>query len=288
VRVPFFLIRAIRAIRGFSSSFFTRAKGKESESADGTDDAVASKSPESAWCVAANVVAERGHGPGGAERRRGTKHFAPGAKVYVYTFFWGMGGERVTVIGRHRKSRRFIRLTMPARHLANWRAELVYSPYVIRQISASGEFAKYPAGSDDARRAAEKIVAGYLRLGAASQPYTTRAPSASEPVSCPSPAMPTTDWPFDQPRNCAVLTLRSIVFGGAPILHVFHDADDHGWQFLGREDADEADAAVVALAEIVERDPSVLDVADLPPGWHAWRASRDAPWQRSERTADTV
>jgi len=40
------------------------------------------------------------------------------------------------------------------------------------------------------------------------------------------------DWPFDQLPNCAVITLRRIVFGSAPILHVTHDRDDHGWQFL--------------------------------------------------------
>src|SRR5688500_14907210 len=64
------------------------------------------------WCVAANVVTEREYGPGGAEKRRGTRHFAPGAKVFVFNFFWGTGGERVTVIGRHRRSHRFIRLSM--------------------------------------------------------------------------------------------------------------------------------------------------------------------------------
>jgi hypothetical protein len=91
------------------------------------------------------------------------------------------------------------------------------------------------------------------------------------------------DWPFDQPANCAVITLRSIVFGGAPILHVTHDADDHGWQFLGSGDADMADAAVVSLSHIVGRDPSVLQVADIPPGWHAWRPTIAAPWQRGPR-----
>jgi hypothetical protein len=89
------------------------------------------------------------------------------------------------------------------------------------------------------------------------------------------------DWPFDQPRDCAVITLRPIEFEGAPILHVTHDADDHGWQFLGPEDADEAQAAIVGLSRIVELDPSVLDVADLPPGWHAWRQSKGSPWQRN-------
>jgi hypothetical protein len=94
------------------------------------------------------------------------------------------------------------------------------------------------------------------------------------------------DWPFDQPRNCAVLTLRPIVFGGAPILRVSHDADDHGWQFLGSGDADVAEAAVVGLAEVVRLDPSVLDVADLPPGWRAWRDSKSSPWQRGRSPAE--
>jgi hypothetical protein len=88
-------------------------------------------------------------------------------------------------------------------------------------------------------------------------------------------------WPFDQPENCAVITLRAIIFGGEPVLRVTHDADDHGWQFLGVGDADVADAAVVALSEIVARDPSLLQIADLPPGWGAWRSSLSAPCQRS-------
>ena len=130
------------------------------------------------WCVAANVLMERGHGPGGAEKRRGTKHFAPGAKVFVYSFFWGTAGERVTVIGRHRKSHRFIRLTMPAKHLANWRAELVYSPYVAKQVREFGEFAGLAADSEKARLRAEEIAAGYVKQGAPSQPFVTRRPAA--------------------------------------------------------------------------------------------------------------
>ena len=88
-------------------------------------------------------------------------------------------------------------------------------------------------------------------------------------------------WPFDQPPDCAVITLRSIVFGGKPILHITHDEDDHGWQFLGSEDAHEGDPAVVGLGEIAKLDPSVLEVADIPPGWHAWRRSKSSTWQRA-------
>jgi hypothetical protein len=87
-------------------------------------------------------------------------------------------------------------------------------------------------------------------------------------------------WPFDQPRNCVVFTLRSIVFDGEPVLYVCHDADDHGWQFLDGLPIEMANAALVALGEIVTLDPTVLELADMPPGWSATRASGSSPWQR--------
>ena len=90
------------------------------------------------------------------------------------------------------------------------------------------------------------------------------------------------EWPFDQEPNCAVITLRQIVDGSEPILHICHDGEDHGWQFLGGGDAHEEDAAVIGLGEIVKLDPSVLQVADIPPGWHAWRQSPDHEWVREE------
>ncbi len=97
---------------------------------------------------------------------------------------------------------------------------------------------------------------------------------------------PSDTWPFDQPRDSAAVSLRSIMSGGAPILFVAHDADDHGWQFLGLDDADEADACLIALEEAVELDRSVLELADLPTGWSAWRADRASPWQRARQVAE--
>jgi len=85
-------------------------------------------------------------------------------------------------------------------------------------------------------------------------------------------------WPWDQPPNCGVFTEKSILFEGAPILYVSHDLEDHGWQFLGWDDAEVENAALVSLAEISKVDPSVLEVAHIPPGWHAWRRSREEPW----------
>jgi hypothetical protein len=96
-----------------------------------------------------------------------------------------------------------------------------------------------------------------------------------------------TNWPFDQPRNCATITVKQVLDGSEPILMVTHDEDDHGWQFLGISDASEADARVVCLEEIAQRDPSVLEVADLPPGWWATRKKIGDQWLRQARPADS-
>jgi hypothetical protein len=90
-------------------------------------------------------------------------------------------------------------------------------------------------------------------------------------------------WPFDQPRNCGVIAMRQVVEKEEPILLVSHDADDHGWQFIGSSDATIADGKVICLKHIVELDPSVLEVADLQPGWQAIRSSRRDPWHRRIR-----
>jgi hypothetical protein len=93
-------------------------------------------------------------------------------------------------------------------------------------------------------------------------------------------------WRFDQPPNCTVLTLRSIVKGGAPVLRVTHDAGDHGWQFLGAESPDEADAMIVGLSEMLDIDPSLEALADLAVGWHAWRGHAGDNWTRGPHAND--
>ena len=95
-----------------------------------------------------------------------------------------------------------------------------------------------------------------------------------------------TDWPFDDPMDVAVISIRQIVFEGHCILHVTHDASDGYWQFLCSDDANEENAVVVALSEIVEMDPSLKQIADLPLGWHAWRVSTDDPWIRGPNPSE--
>jgi hypothetical protein len=87
------------------------------------------------------------------------------------------------------------------------------------------------------------------------------------------------DWPFDQPPNAVAITLRAVL-DGAPILLVSHDADDDGWQFLDGSAVDIDNAALISMAEAVALDASIREVADLLPGWTAWRSAPGEPWQR--------
>jgi len=92
-----------------------------------------------------------------------------------------------------------------------------------------------------------------------------------------------TNWPFEEPRNTAVITTKQIMQGGAPILSVIHDRDGE-WQFLDGGDVMEDDTVVVGLGNLLSRDPGLRLLADLPCGWIAWRESRNMPWQRKEES----
>ena len=81
--------------------------------------------------------------------------------------------------------------------------------------------------------------------------------------------------------------MRQVLDRAEPILVVSHDADDHAWQFIGSSDASLEDARVVGLEEIVDLDPTVLALADLPPGWRATRSHVNDPWTRQQDSSES-
>jgi hypothetical protein len=89
------------------------------------------------------------------------------------------------------------------------------------------------------------------------------------------------DWAFSDPQSIAVITTEQVISEKESILYVCHD-DECEWQFHTGTDVNMEDARVVALSEIVKRDPSIFDLADLPTGWIATRKSQDDDWQRFE------
>jgi hypothetical protein len=159
------------------------------------------KKPEPVWCVVANVVYERNYGPGGLEKRRGTKHFAAGAKVYCVQFFWDGGDDNVEVVGRHRGSQRYVKMVIRTEWLTNYRVELVYSPAVIRGLTNyayrwlvfddkgqplihNGRYVGTDGiswdGSEASKKKCEELVARLNAYGAKTQPFVTRPPSGEQ------------------------------------------------------------------------------------------------------------
>ncbi|HEV3163922.1 MAG TPA: hypothetical protein VGZ22_07800 [Isosphaeraceae bacterium] len=88
-------------------------------------------------------------------------------------------------------------------------------------------------------------------------------------------------WPFADTPDTEVIVLERILDGEAHLLLVTHDEEDGGWQFLDGEQVFEEDAMFVCLFEMIDFDPSLRELADLPLGWHAWRASPEQPWQKA-------
>ncbi|MBN2712740.1 MAG: hypothetical protein JXR97_09980 [Planctomycetes bacterium] len=116
------------------------------------------------WCIIGNITKEHAFGEE-KEIRQGTKHFKPMAKVYCLAPQWHWFDD-IKVIGRHRKSGKYITLIMPSMLIENLRINLVYSPEVLRRINEHG--CPWP----DKETAEELLV--HLNLRRINEKYTDR------------------------------------------------------------------------------------------------------------------
>ena len=85
------------------------------------------------------------------------------------------------------------------------------------------------------------------------------------------------NWPFDQAEDVAAITTRQVLREGHAILRVVHYSDDHSWAFTTD---DPKNGLVVGMGCIVEQDPTLLSIADLPPNWGACRDAPGSAWER--------
>jgi hypothetical protein len=92
--------------------------------------------------------------------------------------------------------------------------------------------------------------------------------------------MSVTDFKFKEKRNFAVFTVKQIMLENKPILFVGHNKEDGAWQFLSGDLVKAKDAMLVSLEELVAKDPTLNDIADLPKGWQASRSSIKEDWFR--------
>ena len=87
--------------------------------------------PRWAWCLIANIRREGFPNAGPLDSRGGTKHFAPGARVYVFPVPWDGWWDRGPVLGKEKGSGRYVRKVMGWERLENFRCKRVYSPTII-------------------------------------------------------------------------------------------------------------------------------------------------------------
>jgi hypothetical protein len=92
--------------------------------------------------------------------------------------------------------------------------------------------------------------------------------------------------PLASPDCVKVYTTRQVTKAGRPILVVSHDEEDGVWQFHWGGPIRLAELQKVALSRILELDPSLAGLTDLPPGWWAQRSSRDREWVCSPQPAE--
>src|SRR3954462_14423314 len=87
-------------------------------------------------------------------------------------------------------------------------------------------------------------------------------------------------WPFDQAPNVAAITTVNVIDRGAPILIVIHYDDDDSWAFLCGTTNDDRDGRAIGMGTALRMDPTLREIADLAPGWKAWRSRVGEAWQR--------
>ena len=92
--------------------------------------------------------------------------------------------------------------------------------------------------------------------------------------------MNSSDWPFDQAPNVAAISDAAVVVSNAPVLLVVHYSDDDSWAFLSGRKFSTKEGKVIGMGEALRTDPSLREIADLPPGWTATRERIGGPWIR--------
>ena len=90
---------------------------------------------------------------------------------------------------------------------------------------------------------------------------------------------------FKEAGNTAVFTTKFVLFDNKEITTVYHDEDDGAWQFFSDDHFDNYEdvAKIACLDEIVEMDETILELAEMPAGYYAFRKSKIDKWTIQKR-----
>jgi hypothetical protein len=89
-------------------------------------------------------------------------------------------------------------------------------------------------------------------------------------------------WPFLNAPNELTVTAAEVTRGERPVLFASHYPDDGGWALLHGGQFSMDAAQLVTLKSLVDADPSLKALADLPLGWSARRTEVGGEWSRYE------
>ncbi|HXX43102.1 MAG TPA: DUF4262 domain-containing protein [Candidatus Acidoferrales bacterium] len=87
-------------------------------------------------------------------------------------------------------------------------------------------------------------------------------------------------WKFQEPPHTGVFTTKPVMNGDEPVLMVCHDIEDGAWQFIGTSDGTPENMTYVCLHHVLDLDPTIVELADLPVSWIARRTQVSEPWVR--------
>lgn len=89
---------------------------------------------------------------------------------------------------------------------------------------------------------------------------------------------------FKEADNTAVFTTKFVIIDKKDITYVTHDKEDGAWQFFSDDQFDdfESVAKIVGLGEILKIDNTLLELADMPEGFSAYRKFKGDRWTMQE------
>lgn len=86
------------------------------------------------------------------------------------------------------------------------------------------------------------------------------------------------NWKFPDPPHTLALVTDEVNEGREDVTFVNHCPDDEGWEFVG--DTEGGDFKMVCLHHPIDSDDTLKELADLPKGWNAVRATKGDEWLR--------
>ncbi len=89
------------------------------------------------------------------------------------------------------------------------------------------------------------------------------------------------DWPFPDPPHTRVFLSQAVHSAAEPVTYVSHDTNGD-WQFHGDSMSGGNPPVISCFHHPIDADPTLKELADLPIGWYAERASPAEPWTRLE------